>query len=291
MAWLRRLRSLFRRDALAREYDEELRFHLAMREERNLGEGMAAAEARRRARLRFGNPAVWRERLSEVDLLLLPLSIWQDVRFGARMLVRNWSFTLVAVFALALGIGINTAAFTAYQAFFARKIDARHPEQIVNLALILHNGETSSLFSYPDYVAYREGLHACSGVIATGLPQLLTLKTTGGVALAESQGNGTLIGKLGWLPTTGTGERADAMVVSENFFSVLGVAAIRGRTFQAGDKAALERARRAHQRELLAETISRRSGDCGKVCAAERGRLHHHGRNAAQLRGHVCGGS
>src|ERR1700741_3502270 len=103
MGMLRRIRSLFRRDARAREMDEELRFHLEMREQRNMDEGMQPAEARRRARVRFGNPTVWRERVSEVDMLLLPQTVWQDVRFGARMLKRHLGFTLTAIFALGLG--------------------------------------------------------------------------------------------------------------------------------------------------------------------------------------------
>ena len=58
MAWISRLRALFRRDKLARELDEELAFHLSMREQWNVEQGMPHAEAHRDARRRFGNPPV-----------------------------------------------------------------------------------------------------------------------------------------------------------------------------------------------------------------------------------------
>src|ERR1700761_6706201 len=136
MAWMSRLRALFRKEKLTREYDEELSFHLSMREQLNVEEGMAPVEARRDARRRFGNPAVWRERMSEVDLMLLPQTILQDLRYGARTLARNAGFTFVAIFALALGIGVNTTAFTFYKAVFGRPLDAWNPRTMVNLALI-----------------------------------------------------------------------------------------------------------------------------------------------------------
>ncbi|MGA8530150.1 MAG: ABC transporter permease, partial [Acidobacteriaceae bacterium] len=238
---LRRIRSLFRRDAHAREMDEELRFHLEMREQRNMDEGMQPAEARRRARVRFGNPTVWRERVSEIDLVLLPQTVWQDIRFGARMLKRHLGFTLTAVFALGLGIGVNTAAFIAYKAFFARKLDARDPATMVNLAVVLHSGATNPTFSYPDYEAFRDHLHSFSGVIATSLPQFLTVKAPSGMAVNENSGEGSLLGRLGLFPgmNNDNDEHALTMIVSENFFSVLGVGAIRGRTFHAGDADAL----------------------------------------------------
>src|SRR5262252_2013043 len=108
MAWMSRLRAMFRREKLAREFDEELAFHLSMREQLNVDEGMAPVEALRDARQRFGNPSVWRERMSEVDLMLLPQTVLQDLRYGVRTLARNARFTVVAILALALGIGINT---------------------------------------------------------------------------------------------------------------------------------------------------------------------------------------
>src|ERR1700728_4575346 len=140
MAMLRRFSNLFRSHKLQREIEAELRSHTEMRIEDTLAAGMTPEEARRDALRRFGNPSLWRERMSEIDLMLLPQTILQDLRYGARMLWRNPGFTVTAVLALAIGIGANTAAFTAYQAFFKRSLEARESARMVNLALMLHSG-------------------------------------------------------------------------------------------------------------------------------------------------------
>jgi predicted permease len=147
----------------------------------------------------------------EADLMILPETVLQDLRYGARLLYRNAGFTTVAVLALVLGIGVNTAVFTAYKAMVARSVDARDPGEMVNLALIRDSGAADFAFSYPDYEAYRDSVHAFSGLIAFN-PEHLRLSNAGGV----------------------TGQRASeafTFVVSENYFKVLGVAALRGRTF------------------------------------------------------------
>ena len=238
MAWIRRLRALLRKEELDSELEEELRFHISMREQRSVEQGMSNAEARRSARLRFGNPTVWRERMSEIDLMIFPQTVMQDLRFGGRVLLRNAGFTAMAVFALAVGIGLDTATFTAYRAFFERKLDAHNPASMVNLALIEHSGETEPMFSYPDYEAYRDHVRSFSGVIAASLPQYLRVSVPGGVVQQHDEGGGSLIGKL-LLPQIGNSETAMTMVVSDNYFSVLGVEALRGRTFGSADKAEL----------------------------------------------------
>lgn len=239
MAWISRLRALFRQKKLAREHDEELAFHLSMREQWNEEQGLPFAEAKRDARLRFGNPAVWRERMSQIDLMLLPQTILQDLRYGARMLFRNAGFTAIAIFALALGIGVNTTAITFYKAVFGRPLDAWNPRTMVNLALIHQSGSTDSWFSYPDYQAYRDHLHSFSGLIAVSNDRL-TLSRAGGVLSQHNAAAGSLMGKLGLLPSQiGDTEFATTFDVSENYFSTLGVSSIRGRTFNAGDEATL----------------------------------------------------
>src|SRR3984885_2235890 len=239
MAWISRLRALFRRNKFTRELDEELMFHLSMREQWNVEQGMPRAEAHRDARRRFGNPSVWRERMSEIDLMLLPQTILQDLRYGARMLWRNAGFTIVAVLALAIGIGVNTTAFTFYKAVFGRPLDAWNPRTMVNLALVRQSGSTDSQFSYPDYEAYRDHLHSFSGLIAVRIDRL-ALSRAGGVLSQRNAAAGSLVGRLGLLPSqVGDVEFATTFVVSENYFSTLGVSAIRGRTFNAGDVASL----------------------------------------------------
>ena len=158
-------------------------------------------------------------------------SLVQDLRYGARTLLRTGRFTAVAIAALAIGIGVNTAVFTVYKAFIVRPLDARDPASMVNLALRLHSGATSARFSYPDYEAYRDRLESLSGVIAFSIDEL----KFSGVAEYKGQDGqpGSLFGMLGLFRATSNAELATTFIVSRNYFSVLGVAPVRGRTFDA----------------------------------------------------------
>ena len=245
MAWLSRFRAIFAKEKLTREHEEELQFHLSMREQLNVDEGMTPGQARRDARLRFGNPSLWRQRMNEVDLMMLPETVLQDLRYGVRMLWRNAGPTLVSVLALAIGIGVNTAAFTAYKAFFKRSLDARESGRMVNLAVWLQSGASDksgdfqASFSIPDYEAYRDQVHSFNGLIATSIPQNLTLTGTGEISGRRSSSDGSLVSRLVPLPSILNVETASTFFVSENYFSVLGVGALYGRTFAPGDSSRL----------------------------------------------------
>jgi len=158
-------------------------------------------------------------------------SLRQDVRYGARTLRRNPAFTFISILALALGIAVNTAVFTAYKALFARPIDARDPGTLVNVALGLQSGGTTARFSYPDFEAYRDGLRSFSGVIAFSIEQL-TLSDADGVVVNRRADTGTLLSRLGLVPSSAVNkEIASTFVVSENYLAVLGVVPVRGRAF------------------------------------------------------------
>ena len=127
MGLIRRVRTLFHRDRLSAEVDEELRYHLAMREDLNRRAGMPQSEARLAAQRSFGNITLLKERTREADLLVFLETVLKDIRFAARMLAKHPGFTVLAVLALAVGIGVNTAVFTACKALLLQPLDAKNP--------------------------------------------------------------------------------------------------------------------------------------------------------------------
>jgi predicted permease len=242
MAWMSRIRTLWNRDKHSSDADEELEFHLAMREKWNAEHGMPQEEARANARRRFGNIARWKEMMGDIDVFTFPETVWQDVRFAARMLLKSWSFTAVAIMALGLGIGVNTAIFTVYRAFLMRGIDARDNAQMVNISGVDYAGKQNPVFSYPDFEAYRDHNHVFSGLIAATGDEVALTGIGGATNVGASMG-GALARAAGFrMPSlmSGGAEFATAALVSDNYFSVLGAGAARGRIFTpekpSGDK-------------------------------------------------------
>ncbi len=132
-------------------------------------------------------------------------TLWQDLKYGARMLLKNRGATLMAVLTLALAIGANTAIFSLLDAALLRQMPVRHPESLV-LFNVQYDGGLDESFNYPLYADYRDQNSVFDGLIA--LDSTAVHVTAGG----ES-------------------ERVSGMIVSGNFFDVLGVRMARGRGF------------------------------------------------------------
>jgi hypothetical protein len=163
---------LFRRNEVDHELDEELRTHLEQAIEQNLRQGMSPEEARVAALREFGGMDLAREECRDARGVRILEDSWQDLRYGARMLLKNPGFSVVVVLTLALGIGANTAIFSVVNTVLLRPLDYPKPDQLMYLtAEAPAIGGTRNALSVPEYTEFRQMNQsiAAVGAYSTGI--------------------------------------------------------------------------------------------------------------------------
>src|SRR5262245_48744711 len=202
-----RLRALFRRESVLRDIEEELRIHVEMETETNIKRGMPPDEARAAALKSFGNLGRNTQRGYDISGGGWLETLWQDLRFGVRMLLKQPGFTLIAVLTLALGIGANTAIFSVVNAVLLSPLPYTESER---LSLIWTSAESIGLkqnwVSEPEVLDFREQAKLFEGF---GVINAAGFRLTG----------------------SGEPEQLNVARVSTNLFSLLGVRMKTGRDF------------------------------------------------------------
>jgi predicted permease len=216
MSWTQFFRRAYWDDERARELDA----YLQQETDDNIARGMSPEMARRAAHRKLGNVTRIREEIYEMNTIGFLETVWQDLRYGARILRRNPTFAIVAILTLALGTGANAAIFQLVDAVRLRTLPVKDPHQLYELQIDAKGkGRTGSfrgrrpMFTFALWQQLRE----------------------------QQQGFSSL---LAWSPTTfdlaagGEVRRAQGLWVSGSFFDTLGVRPALGRLIVEGDDSA-----------------------------------------------------
>lgn len=202
---LYRLRALFQRRKLEDDLDEELRFHFDHNVEKLKRSGLDEHEARRQARLALGGVDQLKEECREARGVAMIENLWQDFSYACRVLRKSPGFTLAVSFSLALGIGANTAIFSLLDAVMWRLLPVERPAE---LQLLTH-GQGSSFeggFTYGQLRSMRRENRVLQDVAGWSSAR---------INISVDGGNEPAI---------------PGQMVTGNYFSVLGVRALAGRT-------------------------------------------------------------
>ncbi len=189
----------------------EIESHLAHQQDANAARGLAPEEARRQARLRFGNPRSTRERVWRYRSVGWADDTVRDLRFALRSLVRTPGFTIVAVLVIAVGIGVNTAVFSVIDAVLLKPLTYPDPQALVQLELISSHGSFPAA-SIPEYNLWRQ---------QTGIFEQIAGYDFGGAGMNLTGGDHP--------------EQVQAVHVTQGYFALFGAPTIAGRTFTAAE--------------------------------------------------------
>ena len=198
-----------RQDDKDSDLNQEIQSHIRMSQAEKIERGLTEQDARNAAMREFGNVGLVQEVTRGMWSGASLESLFQDLRYGLRMLVKSPAFAAVAILTLALGIGINTAVFSVVNGVLLKPLPYPHPEQLVALAESKPNFDRGSI-SYPNFRDWQKENHSFS-------------------SMAISRRQGFI------LKGRGNAEQIQGDFVSSDFFTLLGIKPLLGRTFLSGE--------------------------------------------------------
>src|ERR1700734_155608 len=211
MSMLSRMKNVFRnifaKRRNDRELDDEVHSYVDLLANEKIREGMGSAEARRVAQLELGGVEQVKEQVRQVRAGAWLDSLLQDLRYGARMLVKNPGFTAIAILTLALGIGANTAMFSVIDAVLIRPLPYKNPARLV---MVWESEAGDNAPDPPTFLVFQRQNHVF---------EYMAGSRVSGLNLTGSE----------------RPERIAGADVTPNFFSLMGVNPLLGRTFSAED--------------------------------------------------------
>jgi macrolide transport system ATP-binding/permease protein len=188
---------------------EEIEEHIALQTAENLRAGLSPVEARRQAMLKFGGVEAMKQDYRAERGLLLIESLLQDVRYAIRSLRRAPGLTAFVVITLALGIGMTSGTFSMVDALIFRPYPVPNPSAVVTLVSTTHDSSFDD-FSYREYLDIRGKTNSYDGVVASADMEAVGFSAEPGATPRVRGG----------------------MMVSGNYFHVLGVEPRLGRGFR-----------------------------------------------------------
>jgi macrolide transport system ATP-binding/permease protein len=204
-----RLAGLATRRAQDERLREEIEEHIAMQTAENLRAGLSPVEARRQALVKFGGVEAIKQDYRSAGGLQFIENLFQDVRYAIRSLQRTPGLTVFVVITLAVGIGMTSATFSMVDALIFRPYPVPHPGSVLTLVSTTHDTGLDD-FSYREYLDIRDKTKSYDGVIASADMQAVGFSAEAGETPRVKGG----------------------MMVSGNYFQVLGVEPRLGRGFR-----------------------------------------------------------
>jgi predicted permease len=216
----------------ARDVNDEIAFHLAMREEKLRATGLSPEEARQRARERFGDADAVANRCVSIDAEItrdsrrddIVTALSQDARYALRALRRSPVFTSAALVTLALGIGATTTVFSIVYGVLLRPLPYAEPDRLVQLwEQAARTGDDRNPVSVPNYRDWTAQTHAFSGMAAYVYNRYALTGTSEAESVQGTQLFGDAFAVLGVKPLAGRGigladARANVVVLSEGLW-------------------------------------------------------------------------